>query len=153
MIMLKQQTLQLNRLEERFVFEEISKAQHDKFSKKLIEDKKELKSELEQTSQINLSNLEKVIEKSLDYALNLSKLWASGNLMVKQGLQNMIFPEGILYNFQNHNYRTFRVNKIFDLINCISVGFNQKKNGTNSNNLNLSRLVAGTGLEPVTFGL
>ena len=65
----------------------------------------------------------------------------------------MVFPSGIRYNRELDTYRTFRVNTIFNDISRLQRDTGGNKKRTNSKNMNLSFSVAGTGLEPMTFGL
>ena len=95
---------------------------------------------------LNLSNLDNLLEKATQYALNISNLWSSGNLAIKRSVQNMVFPEGILFDFKNDTYRTTRVNSIFALINSLSDVLNGNKNGASQNEFNLSRFVPGMGV-------
>jgi hypothetical protein len=117
------------RLEERFVFEEISKPQYDKFKEKLVLEKREIEQDTVATK-FSSSNLKKAIEKALDYALNLPSLWGSGNIETKRSIQYMVFPDGVSYDFKNHRVRTFRVNSIFSAIASISddISGNKKEN-------------------------
>ena len=78
---------------------------------------------------------------------------ASGTLETKRAIQNMMFPEGILFDFKNDTYRTTRVNSIFALINSVSTVLGENKNRTEPNNFDLSCLVAGARLELTTSGL
>ena len=98
-----------------------------------------------ENSKFNLSNLDLAIEKAVKSALNLPKLWVSGNLEEKRRIQKLVFPEGILYNREKDTYRTFRVNTIFKLIPMIADEIRKKENGTNSNFKNLSRFVLSSG--------
>ena len=123
----------LERLEERFVFEEISKAQYDKFKQKLEADKFEMEENLYKDG-FNLSNLEKAIDLSLKYSLKLPELWSSGDLKVKRSIQKMVFPEGILFDYENDIYRTIRANSIFNLIPSFSYSLNGKKKGQTQKN-------------------
>ena len=126
----------LERLEERFVFEEITKPQYDKFKQKLELEKREFESK-KLNFKFNSSNLKKAVDKALDYALNLPSLWESGNVETKRALQYMVFPEGIYYDFKNHRVRTFRVNSIFSAIASISGEMSgNKKENYHSNNDN-----------------
>ena len=102
----------IDRLEERYVFEEINKLQYDKFKFKLSQEKKEKEQFITKTG-FNLSNLEKAIEISLNYSLNLSTMWSSGELTDKRKIQNMVFPDGILYDTKIDDYRTTRINSLF----------------------------------------
>ncbi len=141
--------VKLDRLEERFVFEEISKVQYDKFKSKLESEKNKI-TELVSNSGFNSSNLKNSIDKALNFALNLPSLWQSGNIEVKRSLQFMLFPEGIGYDFKNDRLRTFRVNSIFSAIASISDKLGANKNGIFQNNFEKSRLVTSTGFKPVT---
>ena len=82
-------------------------------------------------------------------SLKLPELWGSGNLEVKRSIQKMVFPDGILYDFKNDDYRTTRINSIFSVIPSLSVKNKHKKNGNKTDFSDYSRLVLGTGLEPV----
>ena len=144
--------IQLDRLEERYVFEEINKSQYDKFKQKLEQEKEELLKEYDKEG-FDLSNLEKAVDKALNYSFKLSEIWVSGDLEQKRKLQEMVFPEGIEYDHGNDVYRTFRVNVIFELIRSLSTENKDKKKGFSQFEPKKSHLVAGTGLEPVTFGL
>ena len=138
---------QIERLEERYVFEEINKTQYDKFKQKLEQEKEELRAEFEKKN-FNLSNLEKAVEKAINYSFNLSDMWVSGDLEQKRKLQRMVFPEGIEYDHKNDVYRTFRTNAIFDLIGSLSVIRKHKKTGKFQENLKNSGLVPRAGIEP-----
>jgi site-specific DNA recombinase len=145
-------TKKLDRLEERFVFEEISKVQYDKFKEKLSKEKYDLEED-SYKGEIKLSNLEKAIKNVLNLSMNLSDRWRTGDLETKKKIQRMVFPDGILYDRKKDVYRTLRVNSLFSVIPLLRSSYGTKKKGINSKTLNLSPLVAGTGLEPVTFGL
>lgn len=143
-------TQKLERLEERFVFEEITEEQYSKFRFKLEAEKKELASELKAKGSINLSNLNILLERATQYALNISNLWCSGTLETKRAIQNMLFPEGILFDFKNDTYRTARVNSIFSLISYLSIYFRDNEKRGNPSYLNSPALVGPAGLEPAT---
>ena len=68
-------------------------------------------------------------------------------------MQKLVFPEGVVYDKENESYLTTKTNTFFELTHSISDSFALNKKGQTSNVLNLSSVVAGTGLEPVTFGL
>lgn len=118
----------LERLEERYVFEEITQSQYGKFRQRLGAEKLEIEEKLH-SSRFNLSNLEKALDLGLIYAKKLPELWQSGNLDTKRSLQRMLFPEGILYDFKNSVFRTPYVNSIFSCIGKLSkeMGRNKKR--------------------------
>ena len=118
----------LERLEERFVFEEINKAQYQKFKSKLTLEKNE-KLKFSEKVGFNLSNLKKALDIALNYAPKLSSLWTNGNLNEKRKIQKMIFPEGIEYDRKTDQYRTLRVNSFFSYIPVITRDVDNKKTG------------------------
>ena len=128
----------LDRIEERYVYEEISIAQYDKFKQKLEAERRVFDKESE-GFKFNSSNLRKAVEKALDFALNLPSLWELGDIQTKRALQFMVFPEGIYYDFKNHRVRTLRVNSIFSAIASISgeMSGNKKENYHNNNDNSL----------------
>ncbi|MES2431707.1 MAG: recombinase family protein [Bacteroidota bacterium] len=103
---------QLDKLEERFVLSEISQELFEKFSKKYKTEITSLNEEIERHGKIS-SNLEKAVQKGLDYAENLSQSWISADYTDKQQLQYLVFPDGIQYDKKNDGVRTNRVNSLF----------------------------------------
>ena len=140
----------LDRLEERYVFEEINKAQYEKFKVKLTAEIKGKRENLSNHS-FDSSNLKKSINLALKYALNLPLLWSSGDLETKRKLQYMVFPDGLGYDFQNKRVQTFRVNSIFAQIACLSDKLGANKNRNFQNNIENSCLVTSKGFEPPTL--
>ncbi|QHL89420.1 hypothetical protein GU926_11355 [Nibribacter ruber] len=144
---------QLEKLEERFVLlEEINKDQYEKFTQKLRLEKKQLEGKLP-AEQIKLSNLQKYLRFAVKMCSEIGSMWVSGSYHQRQKLQKLVFPEGVLYDKEMDGYRTHRVNAIFFLIASLSAKIGIKEKGQTSNKTDLSSWVAGTGLEPVTFGL
>ncbi len=141
--------LKLDRIEERYVFEEINKSQYDKFRTKLLTEVNEKKKNLTHNT-FDSSNLKKAIDRALKYALNLPLLWSSGDIETKRKLQYMVFPDGLGYDFQNKRVQTFRVNSIFAQIACLSDTLEGNKKGNFQNNIENSRLVTQRGFEPPT---
>ena len=134
-------------LEERFVFREISDDQFHKFETKLKQELNTIQVYNAENT-FNLSNLEKSIDLALQLSCNLQKLWSLGNLETKKSVQNLVFPEGIIFDYQNDCYRTKRVNSLFAVIPSLSNNFNPNKNGTTPKNKELSRQVLKVGIEP-----
>ncbi|MCH3884573.1 recombinase family protein [Tenacibaculum aquimarinum] len=139
----------LDRLEERYVFEEINKVQYDKFKAKLYAEIKGKRENLSNHS-FDSSNLKKSINLALKYALNLPSLWSSGDLETKRKVQYMVFPDGLGYDFQNKRVQTFRVNSIFAQIACLSDKLGANKNRNFQNNIENSCLVTMLGFKPRT---
>ncbi len=102
---------------------------------------------------VDLSNLEIKVEKSVEILGNISKIWTSGSIKVKQKIQNLIFPDGIFISPKNREYRTSNIQVIFQLILDLTRDSEGQKKDSPIILTDESSLVAGTGLEPVTFGL
>ena len=102
---------------------------------------------------IDLSNLNSKLEKAVEILGNISKIWSSGSIGVKQKIQNLIFPDGIFISPKNREYRTSNIQVIFQLILDLTRDSEGQKKDSPINLTDESSLVAGTGLEPVTFGL
>ena len=137
----------LEKIERRFVLGEIERELYLKFKNEFESELNKINEEI-QNSHFNLSNLEIAIEKAVEMAIKLPKLWISGNLEEKRRIQNIVFPDGIRYDHKNHTYRTTRVNSIFAGMCLLQEDLAKKENGTSSNKLNLSRLVPTEGVEP-----
>ena len=142
----------------------LSKARDLLFDEKLdADDYREIKEEcknnieaLEEELTILMSEQKKLnIKKNLETALHmvsrLSSVYKEGNIEIKRQVIGSIYPEKLF--FDGSTYRTPRVNAVAQSILLINKALGDKKNRTNKSFSYLSGLVAGTGLEPVTFGL
>ena len=65
----------------------------------------------------------------------------------------MLFPDGITYSIEKRQYLTSKTNQLFELTRSFKGDCNEIKQKTHHLKSDESSLVAGTGLEPVTFGL
>lgn len=113
---------------------------------------------LEQQKELNntvpeISNLENLIDKSVEYLQNISKIWGSVGLEDKRNLQQTLFPDGIYYNGKNHQYLTKEINSFVLLSQTISKDYEVKKKGINQVEPEISPSVARSGFEPETSGL
>lgn len=138
----------LEGIEERFVLGKIEKDQFEKYSAKYREQKNEINRELQKVS-FQLSNLNKYIDFSVSIAGNLNKIWGSGNYQLKQKLQYLLFPEGIMYDKKDGHYLTQKANIVFSWMSSIARVLEKNKSGQTSVNTDLSALVERTGIEPV----
>jgi len=78
---------------------------------------------IEQELQIldrDTSNLTQYIDKTLEFARNLLKMWQNLDWTGKIRLQKLVFPEGMAYLPETHALRTFAVNPIFLAMTSIS---------------------------------
>ena len=76
-----------------------------------------------------------------------------GDFEVSQKIQKMVFPNGVKWDKENRAYLTEFGNLFFDLIFSISNTYKSEIAQKKDKPLDLSRLVAGAGLEPATSGL
>ncbi len=60
-------------------------------------------------------------------------------------MSRTLFPEGVMYDTENHRYLTKNVNSYFGLINTLSTSYKENKKGINQSNTDLSPFVARPG--------
>nr|WP_290679938.1 recombinase family protein [Kordia sp.] len=127
----------LDQVEERYAIGKIDLTIYEKYLKKYQERIEEITVEINKTS-FEKSNLDSYIDKSLELACNLHNIWELGNHSQKQKLQNLLFPNGILYSKENDRCRTTKVNSVLELINSLSVVFDSKKGSQKNKNVDFS---------------
>ena len=139
-------------MEYKFVIDEISKEVFQKHSKVIKQKINQLKTELENLPS-KMSNLKDATDYFVQILQNPSEFYSSLNFDKKRRFQYLLFPDGLNYSIKNKECRTSKTNNLFLLTNSITS--NNKKSGNKkpTDFLDGSPLVAGTGLEPVTFGL
>ena len=144
--------VQLKQLKIRFGLGQIDKETYDlthqHLSEKLLEINKELNN-----GKLTISNLENLLSKSLEKLENLSKIWGSSDLEEKRVMHKTLFPEGIFFNAQKHEYLTRKTNQFIELVASISSGYEENKKRSLQNNIENSYPVSGSRLELPTFGL
>lgn len=109
----------IENLEERHVIGEINKELFDKYDLKFKDEKEVIEKNL-RDSQIDLSNLEKWTDKYIGICLNLPLTWGNASFNVKKQIQNLIFPEGILYDRKSDSYRTLKINEAIQAMASLS---------------------------------
>ena len=147
---LSEVTKKIETIEEKFyaldtMDEETFKKLHDRYK---IE-KASINNMLEECKR-DSSNQKEVIKKSLKICANISKIWQSGNLNVKEKLQRLVFPNGIYYNQRKNSVRTERVNSIIKLNVELTKEVNGKKNCESVSYDTSAILVGVAGFEPTT---
>jgi site-specific DNA recombinase len=105
-------TEKVNRLEERFIDEEINSELYNNYSEKFSIEKKEIEKDLSKASK-QVSNLEECVEVAISFASKLPSNWLSADYFTKHQIQFLVFPEGIMYNKKNDICRTNRINTVF----------------------------------------
>ena len=98
-----------------------------------------------------ISNLAKLIDFSFDTLENLSEIWVSSDLEGKRRVQKTLFPDGIYYNVEKHEYLTKKMNGFISLTSQLARDFTENKNGIFQDDPEKSRLAPPAGLEPATL--
>ena len=149
---IKETQSKLEILEKKNIFDSIDNIVYQKFKSEILAELRVLN---EANSKLNetISNLDKKIDSCTMVAQNINNYWCSGSIETKTRIQNLVFPNGIVVNPENRQYRTEKVNLVFvgsALISRSTEDVNEKRQPISQLP---SSMVAGTGLEPMTFGL
>jgi hypothetical protein len=67
-----------------------------------------------------ISNLDQLLNKSLEKLTKLSQVWVSSDLENKRRIQKTLFPDDIYYDVKNHDYLTAHTSYFIALTICIS---------------------------------
>ncbi len=138
---LKELERKAERLEERYINEEIDRAMFDKYRQKYQQEEQEIQGMLAKSGE-RVSNPEKCIELAIDYAGKLPVLWDSSDYTHKQKLQFLVFPEGVAYNREKDECRTIAVNAVFHYIAQLQTIFTQNNTGNTKHLLSVPCWVA-----------
>lgn len=95
-------------------------------SEELKHRKANIEADLEQYN-LNLSNLDDKINEVVVTCSKLGSLWEQGDVDTKKKIQELVFPNGILWDRVKRNYRTEKRNEFFDLLDRFSVSYGHKK--------------------------
>ncbi|MBP6089718.1 MAG: recombinase family protein [Crocinitomicaceae bacterium] len=140
----------LDKLEERFVNDEINETLYQKFREKYRLNIEQIESEYASCKN-QLSNLEKAVDKCMRIALDLPSMWRNSTYIRKQRIQNLLFPEGINYSRKNDDYRTLKINLLFSVIPYLTGLAEGKKNGDFNFSTEIPTWVVPLGIEPSTY--
>lgn len=143
---------QLKQVKIRFGLNQIDKETYDITVEHLDKQMREINKECNSGNQ-TISNLEKLISESLKKLVKLNTVWGSSDLDGKRILHKTLFPEGIFYNVQKHEYLTRKVNSFVELVSSISASCKENKKRNSQNFIENSCPVRGSRLELPTFGL
>jgi len=87
----------IEKLEEKhFIKEEMPKETYDRFLAKYMADYANLQKEINGCG-IYISNLKEMINEAVILCRNLRQMWQDGSIGLKEKLQNLIFPSGLVY--------------------------------------------------------
>lgn len=119
---LNELSTKLERLEERFITEELTAELYHKYKAKFEKEIQEIEAQ-KANNQIEMSKLDNYIAFSLECSVNLSKMWALGNYNQRQELQNALFDSGIVYDRQKDECRSLGNNEFITTIAQLSKYF------------------------------
>jgi site-specific DNA recombinase len=127
----------------------------EKYNRYILQFEAELKAIEKQieSNEKKLSNHKIHVDKVVEKIKNISDCWGRGDVENKIRIQKLVFPEGLSVKAGNREYLTKKVNGIFELIPMFTGGDENDKRKKTHQNVDGLLSVAGTGLEPVTFGL
>ena len=127
----------------------------EKYNKYVLQFEAELKAIEEQIDMTakKLSNHKIHVEKVVEKIKNISNCWSSGDVENKIRIQKLVFPEGLSIRAENREYLTKKVNSVFAVIPTITGDKKGTRKEKTHQKVDGLLSVAGTGLEPVTFGL
>jgi site-specific DNA recombinase len=140
----------VDNLEEKYY--ELNEMDKDTFERryaKLLEQKEQTTQNLTTLAKLS-SNLSDQVLIALTAATKLATVWASGDCSVRKRLQNLVFPEGIVYDHKNDEVLTTKVNSVFLQIAQLAMVSGQKETGQVEDISTLSSQVGKTGFEPAT---
>lgn len=75
----------------------------------------------------DLSNFDSEVDEVFAICCKLDCLWKNSSLETSQKLQNLLFPNGILWDKEKEDYRTFDENEALSVIARISRNYKNKK--------------------------
>ncbi len=133
--------------EKHFVKDEMKKETFDKFYIRYKEQQDNILREL-QKFEGGISNLSEMINAVVQLCTKLNAVWASGSVALKEDLQKLIFPQGILYDKKKGAFRTPEVNSVFLAIADLAGTPGENEKGTNHPFDGLSPAAERGGFEP-----
>ena len=122
----------IEKLEEKyFIKEEMNKETYDRFLAKYKEDHKKIQKEIDGCA-ISISNLKEMINETLVLCQDLRKLWVSGGMSLKEKIQKLLFPIGMVFDKETGAFRTPEINYLIAEIARNSGDFAIIKKGLSS---------------------
>ena len=147
---LKKRLTQINNkieaIEERFAVGEISLDIYEKYRKKFESERAPIIHEL-QKSETQVSNHSKTTQKALENLSNLLILWNKLDSKSRKDLAIALFPEGIILDKENRDYRTFNMNPFVRCVEGIATDLTQTEKRKKEEYFTYSALVARPRIE------
>lgn len=99
----------------------------------------------------SISNGIAAIEKSIDISIELNTVWVSSGIGKKEKLQKLLFPNGITYDRSKGEFRTDRVNSVFELFAELVMDIEETNKGQTVVKDRLSLSAERKGFEQLTL--
>ena len=100
-----------------------------------------------QDAERDLSNEQQYINDVIVMSCKLGTLWQEGDFRIRQKLQNLVYPNGILFDKHLGSYRTENENEVFRIFRSISTSYIVEKEKAAKENTPLSPCVGMRRLE------
>lgn len=142
----------LKTVKRRYALGEIEKDVYDEVSSDLKQNCTLLEKEIQFSEECS-SNLSEYITQSIEIASKLGSYWKKIDFKICQKIQKLTFPNGIKWDGNNKCFRTDGENEYLAKIASIGTWVGGCIKEERDKSCDLSRLVAGRGLEPLTSGL
>jgi|GEM_PF-6343663 len=97
-----------------------------------------------------VSNLEQLVDNAITLASKFASLWESSEYTEKQNIQNLVFPDGMVYCKKTNECRTPRINNIFRQITELNGISAENKNGDITLSSDVPAVVEPAGVEPAS---
>ncbi|GAB6121183.1 recombinase family protein [Dysgonomonas termitidis] len=101
----------------------------------------------------SILNLNTYLKYAINMIYNPLKMWEEIELGDKQRLQNLIFPEGIIYNKENNHIEPLSINNFFNVKHNNTANYLGKEKGLNSEKSVKSPYVLGAGVKQYNITL
>ncbi len=116
----------INTAKTRFGCGEIDRDVYETVLKEFEPQRKDLQQKLE-VAQINLSNYSPYVDYAVSMSCKLGGLWKECDMVKREKLQNLVFPEGVFYDKKMGAYRTPQHNTFFHAISTELRNYKKEK--------------------------
>ena len=131
-------------VEENHAIGKIATEVYNKYTSKYTKELQEIEQEMEKVA-FGSSNLSKCLNFVVEFCSKPAKWWENANIGERTIIQNILFPNGIIYERQNDQVRTNRINALFSPIPELIRGLRGNKKGETISFDNFSYLVTSSG--------
>jgi DNA invertase Pin-like site-specific DNA recombinase len=129
--------------EDYYINKSVPAETYQKFMEKFVETRTKILQSAEACN-TSSSNIYEHFEYAVNLSAKLATVWTSSDVNTKEKLQKMVFPDGIVYDRKNGEFRTEKVNEVFRLIARLNSVSGENKTGQTNNEVDLSSEVGLT---------